>query len=97
MSEACKETLCTICQHREICKFKEDYLKIVETVSNMRISQEKPDGKIESTPLSNFEFLGKISIACKYYTNWTVQYRDNKDTLAFDKETGIMKRYTPLT
>lgn len=30
MSDGVKETMCTRCDHRNVCKFKKDYLKALE-------------------------------------------------------------------
>lgn len=35
MSDGVKETMCTRCDHRNVCKFKEDYLKALELVKDI--------------------------------------------------------------
>jgi hypothetical protein len=79
-----KETLCTCCEHREVCAHKQDYLDILEAVENARVLKEMPDGKISSKKVTNYDFISEISIGCHYYRNWTGVYRDyvNDDQMA---------------
>ena len=46
MPEGVKETLCTRCEHREVCIYKLDYLNILKAVENARVSvvKETTDG-----------------------------------------------------
>ena len=50
-----KETLCTHCVHLEVCAYKQDYLDIFKEVEN------------SATKLANHDFIGAISVGCKYY------------------------------
>ena len=34
MSETAKETNCTRCVHRQVCKHKEDFLNVVNAINN---------------------------------------------------------------
>lgn len=79
MSERVKETLCTKCSHREVCIYKQDYLNIIKAVENAVIEQSSIDGKYGQLKVTDFDFIGSISIACRYYQNWTDTYRGYRD------------------
>lgn len=38
MTEMTKETACTRCVHRQVCKHKEDFLNVVNAVNNASVS-----------------------------------------------------------
>lgn len=67
MSERVKETLCTHCGHREVCIYKQDFLDIVNAIENASVVRDTPDGKITSKKVIHYDFIGEISIDCKYY------------------------------
>ena len=70
MSDGVKETLCTgctNCTHLEVCKYKEDFLNIYETLSNASIHKKHPDGTTRITPITNFVFIDDIAIKCCYF------------------------------
>lgn len=68
MSDCVKETACTSCRHREVCKHKENYLKVCEAVFGTKVNEPCEDGKkIRIIPITNFEFLGDVFIYCKFY------------------------------
>lgn len=79
MYEGVKETLCTRCAHREVCAYKQDYLDVLKTVENAKVVKDTPDGKITSKKVVCYDFIGKISITCKYYQNWTETYRSREE------------------
>ena len=53
-----KETICTHCIHREVCKNMTDFLNILKAVENaaMRVSRAEI-----------CDFISEISVGCKYY------------------------------
>ena len=70
MSEAVKETACTSCGHREVCKYKEGYLKVCEAASNInvRLDEHYLDGiRARIIPVANVDCLGYIEVHCKHY------------------------------
>lgn len=71
MFDEVKETLCTRCAHIEVCAYKQDYLDILKAVENAKVVRDTPDEKITSKKVSCYDFIGKISVTCKYYQNWT--------------------------
>ena len=70
-----KETLCTLCTHRDVCMHKQDYLDILKAVENATVTRDTADGKIASKKVINYDFISGISVGCKYYQNWTETYR----------------------
>ena len=78
MPEGVKETLCTRCEHREVCIHKLDYLNILKAVENARVSvvKEDSDGGFSSKKVADYDFISGISVGCRYYRNWTDTYRD---------------------
>ena len=75
-----KETLCTSCEHREVCVYKPDYLNILKAVENacVSVAKETSDGGFSSKKVADYDFISGMSIGCRYYRNWTnsVTYRD---------------------
>lgn len=62
-----KETLCTNCVHCTVCIYKNDYLDILKAVSNAVVSKDSNDGKITTKRVIHYDFIGDISLPCKYY------------------------------
>ena len=68
MNDAIKEVSCTKCLHQEVCRYKPDFLDICNAVSSSMVNRPCEDGKkVETTPITNFDFLGGIQIECRYY------------------------------
>ena len=61
-----KETKCTSCLHRVVCKHKSDFLTICEAVNKVKIHTITDNGHGE-WPISNFECFGGVDVKCKYY------------------------------
>ena len=59
MSECVKETKCTSCLHRVVCKHKSDFLRICEAVNKAKIHGE--------WSISDCECFGGVDVKCKYY------------------------------
>ena len=66
----CKETQCTHCIHRNVCKLTEDYLRINEALNSLTITKSKRGARgepiIRSTPIVNLDFV-EVTVSCKYY------------------------------
>ena len=71
MFEGTKETLCTHCVHRDVCIYKQDYLDILKAVENATVTKNTPDGKITMKEVIHYDFIGEISVKCKYYQKRT--------------------------
>ena len=68
MIDTIKEVSCTRCLHQEVCRYKPDFLDICNAVSSSMVNRPCEDGKkVETTPITNFDFLGGIQIECRYY------------------------------
>lgn len=68
-----KETLCTNCAHCTVCMYKDDYLDILKAVSNAVVSKDNNDGKLTTKRVIHYDFIGDISLPCKYYLTKSVQ------------------------
>lgn len=78
MFEGVKETLCTRCAHREVCVYKQDYLDILKAVENATVTRDTLNGEISLKKVIHYDFIGEISVKCKYHQNWTETYRSGE-------------------
>lgn len=62
-----KETRCTRCFHRHVCKYLKDYLDICAATESLSIHQPENDGKVKITPVKNFECVDSIEVTCKFF------------------------------
>lgn len=69
-----KETLCTRCVHLNVCAYKQDYLDILKAVENATVTRDTSDEKNRIKKVIDCDFIGTISISCRYYENWTETY-----------------------
>lgn len=67
MPDGVKETLCTSCIHREVCAYKQDFLKIIEAVEYATVIKEFPDGTASLNRVTCYDFISGISVGCKYF------------------------------
>lgn len=74
MADICKETQCTRCQHRTVCKYKETFLRAVEAVDHTImyteiIEADRQDGTaVKAQKVTSLPFLNPIELQCKYYS-----------------------------
>lgn len=78
MFDRVKETLCTHCAHRGVCAYKKDYRDILKAVENVTVTRDISDGKYTVKKVMDYDFIGEISVKCKYYKNWTENYRSGE-------------------
>ena len=69
MSDCVKETECTSCVHREVCKHKEGYLKVCEAASNINVTLKDH--------FANFDCVEYIEVHCKHYERASDIIRSN--------------------
>ena len=63
-----KEPLCNLCTHKEVCAYKQDYLYVFKEAKNATMK------------LANHDFIGAISVGCKYYqASKYVVYRPSEE------------------
>ena len=90
MIDAIKEVSCTRCLHQEVCKYKKDFLDICNAMSSSTVNRPCEDGKkVQTIPITNFDFLGGIKIECRYYQMQAINPR------LFDP--GIIYHGDPIT
>ena len=64
------ETACTSCAHKDVCKYKEGYLKVCDAASNINVTLKEhyEDGvRARIIPVDNFDCVGYIEVHCKHY------------------------------
>mgnify|MGYP004470176407 CR=1 FL=1 len=68
---------CTICSHKDVCSYKETYMKILNSISDAVVEQPCTDEKkVQFKKIIDFDFIDSISVTCHYYKNWTDSYCD---------------------
>ena len=74
------ETACTSCAHKDVCKYKEGYLKVCDAASsiNVTLKEHYEDGmRARIIPVANFDCVGYIEVNCKYYLKASDAIRSN--------------------
>lgn len=69
MSDAVRETPCTRCVHREVCKHKEDFLKAVQAVNEATVHEREDNGShvMKMTKVVNYDCVSDITVTCRYH------------------------------
>lgn len=62
-----KETMCASCEHFEVCKLKETYLEVVESINDAYISKPEEDGRPHIHHIRNIDFIEIRDPVCKHY------------------------------
>lgn len=65
----CKETACTSCDHREVCKLKAEFLKAQETVDGIMVHLASDCMK----KLRDFDYIKRVELRC---THWKLESRN---------------------
>ena len=64
------ETACTKCTHRNVCKYKEEFLEAQEAVSNAVIGSDpvSKDGIVHQgfRYISGIDYIEPVKLHCKY-------------------------------
>lgn len=65
MSKTAKETNCTRCAHRQVCKHKEDFLNVVNAINDASVSwSDGSKGCIKK--VVDYDCVGCIEVSCRY-------------------------------
>lgn len=68
IQDAVRETQCTSCLHKDVCKHKKDFLDICDAVFKATVRKPCTDErKFSTTPITNYECLSGIEVKCRYY------------------------------
>ena len=98
MIDAIKEVSCTRCLHQEVCRYKPDFLDICNAVSSSMVNRPCEDGKkVETTPITNFDFLGGIQIECRYYQAQVISPRLFDPVITTYHSDTVTNPYTTAT
>lgn len=65
MSNGVKETACTNCVHRGVCKHKKDFLDAIKAVNDTNVSWSDGD-KGYMKRVIDFECVSNIEVTCKF-------------------------------
>ena len=60
----CNETACTTCAHRDVCKYKADFLKAQAAVNDVTVSL---DGN-RLMRLRDMKWIPAVMLRCDHYT-----------------------------
>lgn len=66
MSDGVRETPCTHCVHRTVCKHKDDFLKAIQAVNEATV-HEREDDRMKMTKVVNIDCVSDISVTCRYH------------------------------
>ena len=64
------ESACTSCAHKDVCKYKEGYLKVCDAACNINVTLKDhyEDGvRARIIPVANFDCVEYIEVRCKHY------------------------------
>lgn len=68
MSNGVKETPCTRCVHRTVCKHKDDFLKAIQAVNEATVHEhEDNSNRVKMTKVINYDCVSDISVTCRYH------------------------------
>lgn len=68
MSNGVKETPCTRCAHRTVCKHKDDFLKAIQAVNEATVHEhEDGSNRVRLTKVVNYDCVSDISVTCLYH------------------------------
>lgn len=62
--DTCRETACTKCAHREVCKFKEEFLKAQTAVNDVMVHFDEN----RMIRLRDIKWIPTVDLRCNYYT-----------------------------
>ena len=58
-----KETACTTCAHREVCKLKDEFLNAQSAVDDVTVTL----GENRFKKLRDFDWITAVTLHCKHY------------------------------
>ena len=64
--EAVRETCCTHCVHREVCKFKRLFLQAINAVQDAEISSTEENG-VRLVRVRDLPYIAEMDLKCKHY------------------------------
>lgn len=76
MSDAVKETSCTRCVHRTVCKHKDDFMKVIQAINEASVHERIEDNKMKMTKVVNYECVGDITVTCRFQQQKAVAFRN---------------------
>lgn len=63
-----RETLCTHCSHREVCSFKDKFLRAMEAVNEITVNcPTKEDNAVSFIKLCDIPWIKPVELICQHY------------------------------
>ena len=62
-----RETPCTRCAHRIVCKHKDDFLKAVQAINEATVYELEDDNGVKMIKVINYDCISDISVTCRLY------------------------------
>lgn len=75
-SEFVEETLCTNCNHREVCSLTDQYLKAQKAVDDISVTLGHDGNKVSFKRLRDFDWIKRVRLECIHFTPRKVIRRD---------------------
>lgn len=72
-----KETLCTHCAHREVCSFKDEFLRAIEAVNEVSVGRpSKEPNVVGYIKLRDIKWIKPVELVCTHYYKDVPQTRE---------------------
>lgn len=73
--EAVRETCCTYCMHREVCRFKRQFLQAINAVQDAEISSMEENG-VRLVRVRDLPYIAEMDLKCKHYKKEKIDVRE---------------------
>ena len=72
-----RETLCTRCSHREVCLFKDEFLRASEAVNEVRVDRPtKGKNAISFIKICDIPWIKPVELICEHYQEKQPTFRN---------------------
>ena len=63
-----RETSCTRCSHREVCSFKDEFLRALEAVNEVTVNRPaKEENNVSFIKLCDIPWIKPVELICQHY------------------------------
>lgn len=73
--EAVRETCCAHCMHREVCKFKREFLQAINSIQDVEISSIEENG-VRFVRVRDLPYISEMDLKCKHYKKEKIDVRE---------------------
>ena len=72
-----REPLCTRCSHREVCIFKDEFLRALEAVNEVRVDRPtKEKNAISFIKICDIPWIKPVELICEHYREKQPTFRN---------------------